>query len=296
MAAPPLWRSLWPLRAVWLSLPVFIGPALADALATHSRSVQVVGSLLAWAIWGVTLGAMLVPRTATLTLVRLAVPGGFVVAAWAAIGADRPGWAAVGIAAGAVAVLALAGPGVADGFVDGSSYGNERRVALRVPFAILVGPAPLAWATAAAGVVTGPLLLAAQQWVAGVLAVAAGIPVVVVVARRMHLLSRRWLVFVPAGVVVHDPLTLVEPILLQRHLVSRMGPALADAGTEDSAVDTTGGALGLALELRASEPFSVGMRHGRDQEEREGVTGMLVTPTQPATTLTIAADHHLPVG
>ena len=296
MSAPPVWRSLWPLRVIWLSLPLLVGPALADALAVHSRPVQIVGSVLAWAIWGATLGAMLVPRTTTLTAVRLAVPGAFVVAAWAAIGADRPGWAAVGIAAGAVAVLALAGPGVADGFVDGSSYGAERRVALRVPFAVLVGPAPLAWAAAAAGVVTPPLLLAAEQWVFGVLALAAGVPVVAVVARQMHLLSRRWLVFVPAGVVVHDPLTLVEPILLQRHLLARMGPALADAADDAAAIDTTGGALGLALELRASEPFSVELRHGRDKEEREDVIGMLVTPTQPATTLTIAADHHLPVA
>ena len=296
MSSPPLWRSLWPLRAIWLSLPVLMGPALADALAVHSRPVQVVGSLLAWTIWGATLGAMLIPRSVTLTMVRVAVPGGFVVAAWAAISADRPGWAAVGIAAGAVAVLALAGPGVADGFVDGSSYGNERRVALRVPFALLVGPVPMAWAVAAAGAVSGPLLLAARQWVVGALALVVGIPAVVVVVVRMHVLSRRWLVFVPAGVVVHDPLTLVEPILLPRHALSRMGPAMADSDADAGAVDTTGGALGLALELRASEPFSVELRRGRAREEREDVTGMLVTPTQPATTLAIAAEHRLPVG
>ncbi len=144
--------------------------------------------------------------------------------------------------------------------------------------------------------VTGPLLLAARQWVAGALAMAAGAAVVVVVARRVHTLSRRWLVFVPAGVVVHDPLTLSEPILLTRQHMDRMGPALADASADAASVDTTGGALGLAVELRSSEPFTVGVRRGRDREERDGVTGMLVTPTQPGTTLAIAAEHRLPVG
>lgn len=296
MSAPPLWRSLWPLRVIWLFLPVLAGPGLADALADRSRSVQVVASLLAWSIWGIALVAMLVPRTVTLTAVRLAVPGALAVAAWSAIGAERPGWAAVGLAAGAVALLALAGPGVSDGFVDGSSYGSERRAALRVPIAVLVGPVPLAWLAGAAAIVTGPMLLAAEQWIAGAVASVAGVPVLVVVVRQLHLLSRRWLVFVPAGVVVHDPLTLTEPILLQRHLVTRVGPALADVAADGATVDTTGGALGLALELAALEPFSVGVRRGRDRTERAGVRSLLVTPTQPASTLAIAREHRLPVG
>lgn len=296
MSPPPIWRSLWPLRAVWLLLPVLLGPSLADALADRSRSVQVVASLLAWGVWAVALAATLVPRSATLTVVRLAAPGAAAVGAWSAIGADRPVWAAVGVAAGAVAALAAIGPGVSDAFVDGSSYGSERRVALRVPVAVLVGPAPLAWAAGAAGLLAGPLLLAAEQWVAGAVALLVGVPVAAIVVRQLHLLSRRWLVFVPAGVVVHDPLTLTEPILLQRHLVTRVGPAAADAPDQAAALDATGGALGLVLELRALEPFSVGVRHGRDRQERDGVQSMLVSPTQPATTMSIAADHRLPVG
>ncbi len=296
MSAPPLWRSLWPLRSAWLVLPVLVGPSLADALADRSRSAQIVGSLLAWVIWGIALVAMLVPRAVTLTVVRMAVPGALAVATWSAIGAERAGWAAVGVAAGAVALLAMVGPGVSDGFVDGSSYGSERRAALRVPFAVLVGPVPLAWVAGAAAVVGGPLLLAAGQWVAGAAGVVVGLPVLVVVTRQLHLLSRRWLVFVPAGVVVHDPLTLTEPILLPRHLVTRVGPALADAPADPTTVDTTGGALGLALELSALEPFSVGLRHGRERTEQRDVRSLLVTPTQPAATMAIAADHRLPVG
>ena len=39
--------------------------------------------------------------------------------------------------------------------------------------------------------------------------------------RRWHLLSRRWLVFVPAGVVVHDRVVLAETLMLRRVEVER---------------------------------------------------------------------------
>lgn len=291
MSSPPPWRTLWLLRVVWLLIPVLAGPGLADALAERSRSVQVVGSLLAWSIWGLALLAMLVPRTVTLTVVRLTVPGAVAVAVWATT-AEGSAWAAVGLAAAVLALLGLAGPGVSDAFVDGSSYGPERRVALRVPTAVLLGPAVLAWMVAGAAVAAGPLLLATQQWTAGGAATVVGLPAIAVVGRQMHLLSRRWLVFVPAGIVVHDPLTLTEPVLVPRHLVARLGPALADS----TGLDLTGGALGLALELSTSEPLTVGLRKGREREERTDVTALLVTPTQPGTTLALADERRLPVG
>lgn len=292
MSPAPLWRSPWPLRAVWLLIPLLAGPAVAAALDDRSRPVQVVGSLLAWAGWAVALVAMLVPRTVTLTVVRSVVPGALATGVWSALGSDEAGWAAAAVGIGAAALVALAGPGVSDAFVDGSSYGAERRVALRVPSVLLVGPVLLAWGALAAGVVAGPMLLAAEQWVPGAVAVAAGVPLVAMGSRQLHLLSRRWLVFVPAGIVVHDPLTLSEPVLLQRHLVRHIGPAPAAS----TALDVTGGALGLVLELAVVEPISVGLRRGRGREEREGVEGLLVTPTQPATTLAIAADHRLAVA
>lgn len=285
----------WSLRACWLLLPVVAGPALADALDDRSRAVQLVGSGLAWAAWAVVLVASLVPRTVTLTVVRTVAPGAVAVTGWTAVGADRPGWAAAGVAAALACTLVAFAPAVADAFVDGSSYGDERRVALRAPLAVVLGPAALAWALGAAGVVTGPLLLAAEQWVPGGLAVAVGVPLAVVVARRLHVLSRRWLVFVPAGVVVHDPIATAEPVLLQRHLLRRVGPAPADA-VEAGAVDLTGGALGLALELRTAEPISLGRRRGRGAVEVEGADALLVTPGRPGTTLEVAAERHLPVS
>lgn len=286
----------WPFRALWLVLPVVAGPAIADALTDRSRAVQVVASVLAWACWGGVLAASVVLRTVTLTVVRALAPGAVVLAAWAALASDELAWGLAGIVVAVLATVAALAPATADAFVDGSSYGDERRVALRVPVAMAVGPVPIAWVLAAAGLVAGPLLLAAEQWVAGGVALAVGLPVVVAVALRLHLLSRRWLVFVPAGVVVHDPIAMAEPVLLQRHLLRRVGPADADAAARDGALDLTGGALGLALELRTAEPFKVGLRKGRETVETAGIPAVLVTPGRPATTLEIAAERKLPVG
>ena len=292
MPGPTLWRSAWPLRVVWLLVPLLVGPALSAALEDRSRPVQVVGSALAWSLWAATLLATLVPRTATLTVVRIVLPGAAAVALWAAVVGEDVTTSALAVGAAVVAVLVLASPGVSDTFVDGSSYGEERRLALRVPFGLLLGPVPLAWLAVAGGVVTGPLLLAARQWVAGSAALVVGAAAVALGARQLHVLSRRWLVFVPAGVVVHDPLTLTEPLLFPRHVVERVGPATAGS----SALDATGGALGLVLEIATREPLDVGVRRGRAREERPGVTAVLVVPTQPATTLEVAAGHRLPVA
>ncbi len=288
-------RSPWPLRIVWLAVPLVAGPALADALADRSRAVQVVASALAWLGWIVGLGAMAVLRSVSLTVVRVVVPGSLAVAAWASLDAARPAWAAAGVGISAVAVMLLAAPGVSDSFVDGSSYGTERRAALRVPVSLLVLPVPLAWLAVAAGVVTGPLLLASSQWVAGGIASVVGFASVVVGVRLLHLLSRRWLVFVPAGLVVHDPFSLTDPILFPRTSVTRVGPAVRGAAVDD-VVDSTGGALGLVLEVRSQDPIKVGIRSGRSVEEHDGVFALLVTPTQPAAALEIARSKRLPVA
>jgi hypothetical protein len=271
-------RSAWPVRVSWLALPLLVGPALGDALAGASRPVQLVASIGAWAAWAAALVATLVPTTVSLTALRLAAPSG-VAAALAALVADGPGPATVTGLAGAlvVAMIALA-PETAEVFVDGSSYGDERRLPLRTPAGLLLGPAELAWAAVVAGVAAGPLLLAARQWAAGAAAVVVGVVAAWWGARALHTLARRWLVFVPTGVVIHEPLTLLDPILVRRNQVLAFGPAPADS----EALDLTGGASGLALEMRLIVPIEVvtaGPRRG--SAELAEVTAVLVTPSRP---------------
>jgi hypothetical protein len=134
--------------------------------------------------------------------------------------------------------------------VNGSSYGDERRMPLRPPGVLLLGPIELTWVVVVAGVVTGPMLLAARQWVPGAVALVVGWVLAGLGTRILHALSQRWFVFVPAGVVVVDQMALTDSLLVQRQRVDSLGPAPADT----QAVDLTVGALGLALELRLTQP------------------------------------------
>jgi hypothetical protein len=270
---------------------VILGPALGDALDDASRPVQLVATVGLWVGWAVVLVATLVPTTVSLTALRVAAPAAVVaaLAATVATGASTAG--VVGLVGALVTALAAFWPGTGEAFVAGSSYGNERRMPLRVPGPLLAGPLLLAWLVAAAGVATGPLLLAAERWVAGAAALAVGLPAAGVALRSMHTLARRWLVFVPTGVVVHDPLALAEPVLLRRADVRSFGPAPADT----TALDLTRGALGLALEVRIEPPVSVVLAAGGRPGVAEATTAgaLLVSPTRPGAVIAEARRRRL---
>jgi hypothetical protein len=279
----------WPARLSWLVLPLVAGPAFGDALDGASRPVQVVASLGLWLGWAAVLALTLVPSTVSLTALRVAAPAAvaFAVAATVAGGAD--GVDAAALAGTLVAALAAFWPVTGQVFVDGSSYGDERRLPLRVPAPLAAGPLQLVWAAVMAGVVAGPLLLAARQWALGAAALAAGAAAVWWGVRVLHALSRRWVVFVPAGLVVHDPLALVDPVLVPRSALRHLGPAPADT----DALDLTRGALGLAVELRFAEPVPLLVLRGRGASESVTATGVLVTPTRPGALLTEARRRRL---
>jgi hypothetical protein len=288
--------GVWMARIAWFALPLTVGPALAAALGEASAPVQIVGATLAWIAWGTGLVAVLVPRTVGLTALRIGAPAALAVALWAAATNGEVGPAeivAVAWAAAAAAVVLFV-PAVADAFVDGSSYGPERRFVLRLPANLLLGPVELAWLAVAAGVVTGPLLLAARQWVAGAVAVAIGAPLVWLGLRALHQLSRRWVVYVPAGVVIHDPLALSDPVLFPKRSVRSLGAAAVDS--EGTTTDVSGRALGLVLELRLGEPVEIGLAARAQAERKVETDRLLFTPARPGAVLTEAASRGFPVA
>ncbi|HET6952160.1 MAG TPA: hypothetical protein VFI47_17395, partial [Acidimicrobiales bacterium] len=145
-------RSAWPVRAAWALLPLLVGPAIGGALDGASRPVQAVASIGLWVGWAGVLVAALVPSTASLTVLRVAAPAA-AAAAGAALVSGGAGTAAgvVGLAGAlAVVLVALSAP-TAEIFVDGSSYGDERRMPLRTPAPLLAGPVELAWLAVVAG-------------------------------------------------------------------------------------------------------------------------------------------------
>jgi hypothetical protein len=287
----------WPLRAAWLLLPLLAGPAAADALDATSRPVQLVGSLGLWAGWAAGLVAMLVPRVVTLTVVRLLAAGAVVGVGWAVVdaGVSTPATAVGWRVAALVGVLVAAGvayaPDTGRAFVDGSSYGDEERFPLRVPAPLVAGPVPLAGAAVLAGTTAGPLLLAAERWALGVVALVVGAPAAWWCARALHVLARRWVVLVPAGLVLHDQLALADPILLRRDIVKSLDPAPADT----EALDLTRGALGLALEARLVTPVALTLAAAGRTATSESVEAdrLLFTPTQPGLLLTRARARRI---
>jgi hypothetical protein len=276
---------VWALRVVWFVLGPVLAGTVGDALSSLSGPVGVTAVVLVWVWWGLV--ATLVPSPLGLTAVRIAAPAGLVAAALSAL-ADDPDPLAIAISTLA-AVLALSAL-IGDDFVDASSYGPERRLPLRAPGPLLLGPIPLAWATIVAGTTVGPLLLAGRVWLAGVFATLVGFSLAIVAGRALHQLSRRWLVYVPGGVVIHDPMAVLDPVLCRRNLIQMMTAALTDT----QATDLTLGALGPALEIVLTQPVDYLRAGGRNRTvELERSRGFLVAPTRPGRALTLAEERRV---
>lgn len=272
-------------------LPITVGAVMEDALAEAARPSQVVCAVGAWALWALVLVGLFVRRPWALTAARIAGPGPFVVAIVAAV-ASNTSWWSIGHGVVIVAVLLL--PETAGDIVDGLSYGDERRMMLRVPFALCLGPLPLVWTLAVAGAATGPLLLAARQWVAGGLLTAVGLPVAWLGVRSLHQLSRRWIVFVPNGFVIHDLLAAREPFLLRRQDITSIGPAPVDIDLEDDRlVDVSQNALGVVVEVRLDGEIELVPRAQGVSQVRVA-DRILFSPTRPGAMLQEARRRRIP--
>lgn len=289
--------ATWGPPAAWVVLAALAAPVVGDALDGRSGPVVAVAAAGAWLGWGAGLVALLVPRSSSLTAVRVLVPAGLVAVVAAAAVGDHLGPLDVVAVVVAAAGTALAlSPWTADRFVDGSSYGPERRIPLRTP-APLALVAALTWAVVLASVAAGPLLLAARAWTAGAAAVAVGLPLAVAGVRSLHLLARRWLVLVPTGMVLHDPLTMPEPQLFLRQTMARLGPAPAQDPTPELVTeDLTAGASGLVVELVLAEPVELLLHAGRREAQTRPVDRVLFVPVRPAVLVDEGRRRRLPVG
>ena len=283
---------VWVSRVAWVGQVLTLGPAIGQALDGHSRAVQVVGTTVPWVVWAVVLLASLVPTTVSLTSLRLGTPTSLVAAvlAWINGASTSAGIIAV---AGALAAIAAAFSGdVGEAFVQGSAYGHERRLPLRPPGPVLMA-LPLIWAVPVAAITAGTLGLAAGAWAWAVPTTALGIGLTVLAAPRFHRLSRRWLVLVPAGVVVHDYTVLAETAMFQKPDLSGASLALADSG----AANLTGTALGPALEIRLRTMATVVLAAPpRGQTRALHVQSVLVSPTRPGRALSHLDELGVPRG
>ncbi len=225
------WVRMTKLRVIWTLLPLLAGPLAAAGLDTVPRAPRLVLTALLWAAWGIGLVSVLAPRPVGLTALRIITPGLLIGAIISAAAASSPAlWIIVlGVGVCVGLQLLVTDTGLTVTAVNGLAYGDERRYPLRTPPGLYLAPLPLARALVIAGVVTGPVAAAANEIVIAAIGFVVGIPLAVIAARSLHTLSRRWVVLVPAGVVIVDPLTIADPVLVVRqHIHNLRGPLGTD--------------------------------------------------------------------
>jgi len=277
---------------LWAAQPFTVGPLIGDALNPTPDSFRTAATWMVWLAWLVVLIILAVPRPLTLTLGRIATPAIIPAAAWAAFSVDSDSTIIIGLVSAAVVTIAVLLPVVGDRFIDAASYGDERRFALRPPGPVLVFLLVPTWAITVVGVAAGPLLLADQNWVIGTMAVVVGASAALVGYRALSRVTSRFVVFVPNGVVIHDYGVLAEPVLFKTHEIAALGPARADT----TARDITSQALGLAIEMRFSEPIKLPMVTSRGHAEELPIEALMFSASRPAALLATAADRGFPIG
>jgi hypothetical protein len=283
----------WAARIGWIAVAVIGGSAIEAAVAGRSGAVAWTAAIGGWSIWAVVALGLAIASVRSLTVVRIGVPLALVATVAAGLGgAPAIDLLLLGVPA-SVTAGAVASAEFGRRFVQASAYGDEERFPLRFPVAAGAA-AVVTWLVWAPAVVAGPLLVAAEQWVAGTLAVAVAVAGLVFLAPRWHRLSRRWFVLVPAGIVVHDPVVLADTLPLRTAQVAHL--ALAPADTR--AADLTGPASGYAVEVATTESITTVFAFTPAEPNGRAIhlQAFLVAPTRPGAVLRAAKRRGLPVA
>lgn len=267
------------LRVAWLLIA-----ALPEAVSSSSASP--VGPWLVWAVWTLVALAVLILHPLSLVVVRLLAPLSTLHMAVEVVG-SRASW---GLVTGLVLALGVSVASFAGryGFAhaQAAAYGHERRHLLRPPIAV-IAPIALVWIVVA---ILAALVIHGERLV---VSLGASIPFAALLAfllRRAHVLTRRWLVFVPAGIAVHDPLLLRDTFMVRGHDVRGLNQR--DPMTE--AFDATGTTWGTSLTLTLSHPHDVSLSpfgaRLAGTLDRLHVTALLVAPSRPEAALADASN------
>ncbi|MCU1458828.1 MAG: hypothetical protein JWL73_2920 [Actinomycetia bacterium] len=286
---------LWLLRITWALLPLTGGQAAREALSNWSGPTRVVAFTLLWIVWLIGLVGVFTPRPLGATAVRTGAPI-FVVLAIVSAFVQQVSAAAAAIAVIGTLVAFVLGatPAFGRASADGVAYGDERRFPLKVPPALFLGPLPLSVALLAAGISAGPLLLADGRWIWGAIATVVGWPLAVALLRSIHSLAKRWVVLVPAGIVVADAMTLSDSTLFPREYVASIAPVAAREPIGE-AIDLRVGAVRDSLAIALTEPTDlIRVRRGRSQAEPVLATRLLVAPVAPRALRELARTRRLP--
>lgn len=276
----------WAVRLGWVVMAAVGGRLVDDLTAARSGWSATGVQIVAGVVWALGAIAVVVPSARSLTVVRTLTPVPLIasILTWVT-GVSTSTGAAAPAVLGAVIVALVATGEFGRHNIQASAYGAEERFPLRAPAAYLVAAA-IAWvAVVAAGSLTVMWIRSGDALGASIAGVVT-LGLVVLAAPRWHRLARRWLVLVPAGVVIHDPLVLAETVMLRRHDVA--GVALATVDT--AAADLSGPAGGHLVEIRLRAMATAVLNAGPRTPGGRAIhlAAALVAPTRPGAALAAA--------
>ncbi len=238
-----------------------------------------------WTLWAFVFVALWVPHPVALTAARMLSPLVVLIMSGKLGGAEWSPSAVLATLLAAVGCMFMFTAEFGSDQTQAGAFGNERRYLLRLP-APLALPAVIGWLLFSMAVIGAPIVVASSTWGIGVPTASLALVVLWFAPQRLHQLSKRWLVRVPAGWVVHDAVLLADNILVRTHELQSM--AIAPSTTE--AFDLTGLTRGTPLEicLRDSTtvrltPFAARITKTLDVVHTKAI---LVAPTRVTTPLT----------
>ena len=249
--------------------------------------MQFTATGLAWLVWAVCVFSVFLLHPITLTVLRLTTPVITATLLYVAITTTVESQQIVSAAIG-VAVLLLSFNGeIGTAFVQASAYGDEKRFLLRPPVA-LVAPVVLIASILISAIVSAPLFLVSNNLPVGISCTVVAIFGIWFFARRIHQLSRRWFVFVPAGFVVHDETLLGTNLMIRKHDLTSMQLAKRDT----QAADLTALNWGVPLELTFKQPqdvalTSISAKHLKALSAIHA-SAVLIAPSRPGAVLLAA--------
>lgn len=238
----------WLLRVATVATGATV-PLLGERLDAISSGTALIASVALWVSWAIVLLSVLVPSPISLTALRLVAPTHLALTSILAVGAlvdDTEARAVLAVVPILVTTIVAMSADVGSSFVQSSAYGDEFRVPLLPPptFIVVLVASWLVWI---ASLVVGSIALTREAWVAGGILVAFGVALTAILPRRYHRFARRWLVVVPAGLVLHDHVVLAETAMFPRASVRAVEIARRDADAADLSGRSRG--PGLSVEL-----------------------------------------------
>lgn len=273
-----LWASRLSVIATGLTVPF-----LNNALQQMSSVTGTFTTVVIWVLWSIALLSTLVPSSSALTAIRLALPSILVVVGAVATAVGVSSGVAGALAISVLASLLVMNAEIGHSFVQLAAYGDERRFLLRCPPAMLVVQV-LSWLVWVALTIVAINLLASDALILGAIVAAAALLLTIALPRRFHRFSRRWLVSVPSGLVIHDHVVLAETAMFMNNAVINIGIETAQSEAADLSGKCAG--VGLVITLKDFDTVVLAATPKTPGGSAIQVKSMRVCPNRPGRAIT----------